>query len=331
MPEAVSGVYEEWRTRNEQRRYPFADDASLVDSATGSRLPDSTFVDAMFYPINTVGTLYVSGISMLQGEVYVSDSAGLVATAAIDTGDLRLLSFYDAYGRCTGIMVPGTYFAELTTDMNFTQGSAPLSQACVNAQMYDCLSGILLPDGTLVSGDIVWEGEDGIRITTEYIDDVPVVRFDAIGTSDLPACLPLTPPIKCIKVAQTGTGGALMISQDENIISLATPYALQDFCGKFQVLPDSSGKLPLGKDACTVVPPEPCTPPEPHTGNCPALTYADYFVWAASDTLAVSLVQQDPIFSQQAVADQALADNGVSLPARPRQGIRISLKGADNA
>ena len=324
---AETGIFDEWRTRNEQRRYPFADDVLLTDAATGQRLSDAAFVDAMFYPINISGDLYLSKIAVSESKAYISDSNGVVATADIDYADLRTLNFYDSYGRLTGIMVPGSYFSEIDTDRTFVQSAASFAQACVAPQVYDCLGGVLLPDGTLVSGQIFWEGENGIQVTTEYIDSVPVIRIDAVGTTELPACLPLTAPVKCIKVQQIGTGGTLMISQDENVISLATPYMLQDFCGMFPTLPDSEGHLPIDRDVCIIIPPVPCTPPAPFTGICPTGSYPDYFIWTLTDTLGVALVQQDPVFSQESASQFAIDSNGVNLPLRPKQGVQLFMKG----
>lgn len=325
MPE--SGIYDEWRTRNEQRRYPFADDALLTDTVTGRRLPDSVFIDGMFYPINSSGQLYLSSIIVSEGRAYISDSTGVVATATI-AGDT--LSFYDDYGRLIGILVAGRGFASVDSDMRFIEATAPIAQACIFAQNHNCLNGVLLPDGTLLTGQIFWEGENGVQVTTEYLDGVPVIRLDAVGISELPSCLPLTDPIKCIKVQQTGTGGALAISQVDNTILFATPYALQDFCGMFPMLPDSDGNLPISKDAC--IPPIPivCPAPPPFTGICPSLRYADYFIWPATDTIGLSLIQSEPAFSQETATAFALASGGVNLPPRPKQGIKLYMKGVNN-
>ena len=324
---AETGIYEEWRTRNEQRRYPFADDALLLDTVTGRRLPDSVFIDAMFYPINTSGQLYLSDINISESKAYISDSSGVVATAVIAED---LFSFYDDYGRLIGVMVPGSGFSIMDSDMHFTAVVAPLAQACVCTQNYNCLNGILLPDGTLLTGHIFWEGEAGIKVSTEYMDGVPVIRLDAIGVSDLPACLPLTKPLKCIKVSQVGSGGALAVAQVENTILFSTPYSLQDVCGMFAVLPDNEGNLPVDKDACLPPIPVVCPAPPPFTGNCPVESYAEYFIWPNKDTIGISLVQSEPVFTQDSASEFALANNSINLPPRPRQGLRLYLKGVNN-
>ena len=325
------GTFEEWRTRNSQRRYPFADDALLMDTVSGHLLADDVFVDAMFYPINIMGSLYLSGISLSESKLQVSDSNGMVAAASLDCSETGAFNFYDIYGRLTGILVPGPGFAAVAGDMAFTRTAASFAQACVAPQAYSCLSGVLLPDGTFLGGQIYWAGENGIQVTTEYIDGTPVIRIDAVGVSAVPACLNLGPPVTCINVQQTGTGGALMISQTENMILLATPYMLQDSCAAAQTLPDSGGNLPMPGNSCTPVPPVPCTPPAPSpmTG-CPSQPYSAYYILPMTDTIGISLVTQPAAVTQESLELSALGGS-FDLPPRPRQGLKLYLKGNADA
>jgi hypothetical protein len=58
-------AYIEWRNQNSYRKYPFADDMLLV-TAAGLKLADDVFVDAMFFPVNPNGNLFVQSISVSQ-------------------------------------------------------------------------------------------------------------------------------------------------------------------------------------------------------------------------------------------------------------------------
>lgn len=320
--------YEEWRTLNASRRYPFADDVLLVDTQN-RRLPDNVFIDAMFHPVNLTGRLYLSSLSFSELSVQVSDDLGEVATAAIGE-DLTAFNFYDSLGRMTGIMVPGPGFSLTSGDFVFTQEASGLAQACVAAQNYSCLNAVLLADGTLLTGQIYWEGENGIRVNTEYLDGIPVIRFDALGVAEFPDCLPLTIPVRCIKVNQTGSGGALMINRSSNIITLGTPYTLAAACHRKKEagLPDADGNLPMSADACETPEVVPCDPPEGHEGYCDEQQYNQYFLWPLQDTVGVLRVQQDPVFDQASAASYAESGSAINLPPRPKQGLRIFMKGA---
>lgn len=324
----VDNQYEEWRTLNSSRRYPFADDSLLVDTQN-RRLPDNVFIDAMFHPVSLVGRLYLSSLSFSELSIQVSDDQGVVATAVIGE-DLTAFNFYDNLGRMAGIMVPGPGFGLASGDFVFIQESSGLAQTCVAAQNYGCLNAVLLPDGTLLTGQIYWEGENGIRVSTEYLDSVPVIRFDALGVAEFPECLPLTPPVKCIKVSQTGAGGALMINRSSNIITLGTPYTLAAVCHreKGSRLPDADGNLPLNTDACDTPEVVPCEPPDGHEGSCDGQQYNQYFLWPLEGTVGVLRVQQDPIFDQASAAAYAESGNAINLPLRPKQGLKIFMKGA---
>jgi hypothetical protein len=203
--------------------------------------------------------------------------------------------------------------------MEFATGTSLISSGCLNPQAYTCLRSFILPDGTVVAGDVQFEGENGIVISTEYIDLVPVLRFDAIGVPDLPDCICQSKPLEYLSACQTGVGGALMIDQTDNIIGLATPYTLQEFCAAN----DPTAILNAARaNGCNPPIPVPCTPPPAHDCVCIDRHYADYYIWPVSDTVGVM-----PVILQPSVADQLPSPNPINLPARPRQGLKLYLKG----
>jgi len=317
--------YMEWRNTNSYRRYPFGDNQRLT-SATGVQLSNDVFIDAMFFPINPQGVLRLKSIQVSQNKLIIWDSLGEICTSIIDrSSDIQ--NFYDTRGRHIGIMVTGPGFANMTTDMEFDAGVSELSSGCVNPQSYACLRSFVLPDGTTAAADVVFEGESGVTIITEYIDGVPVLRFDAVGVAAAPDCTHLGDPVKCIRTSQTGSGGALMIGQVENIIALDTAFTLQELCVLKKHMPDTSGKLPTNEDACeTPQPPVPCTPPVPPvpaSTQCPAISYQDYFIRPIGDTIGIQTVIVPP-----SVQDQLPSSNANALPARNKGGLKLSIKGA---
>lgn len=320
---AELGIFEEWRTLNSQRAYPFEDNALKI-ADNGQVLPDGVFVDAMFYPPELSGDLRLTAILPSTSKIIISDDNGELASVTTNFNSQDALYFEDNYGRVIGCMVPGPDFINIVSDYTFT--NLKFTQNCVIPQNQNCVTAFKLPDSTIVSGEVVFEGENGITVSTEYdLDGTPVLRFDAIGVPDTPDCLPLGEPITCIKVAQSGTGGALIISQTGNIITLATQYTLADVCAKFNKLPDQNGNLPMNRDACQPpVPPIPCTPPEPFSGNCPSAKYQSYYIWPISDTIGINIVVIDPVFTMQSLLTES-DDNG--LPPRSKQGLKLFLKG----
>ena len=315
-------LYNEWRTKNSQRRYPFADDCSLM-SRQNIALSDDLFIDAMFYPIGLSGILYLSAVDTLNNKLEVSDNSGILATAALDDTS-GCFDFYDQYGRCIGLIVAGEGLSTFVGSMTFEPGATPLSADAVVPQTYGCLNGILLEDGTLVTGDVLWEGENGMTVSTEYLDGVPVIRFDAVGVPEDPCGMGT--PIRCLKVAQIGTGRALIIGQTGNIITLTTPYVMAELCATKSLLPDEDGNLPDDGDACNPPTPVPCIPPVPHSGTCPATHYTSYYIWPAGDTIGTSIIEW---LSGQSQSDPlTMAQGGAQLPARTNYAIEIFMKGA---
>jgi hypothetical protein len=168
-----------------------------------------------------------------------------------------------------------------------------------------------------VTGDVEWEGENGILITSEYVEGAPVLRFDAVG---VPTDCGLGSPVKCLKTSQVGEGRALVIEQEENVIVLTTPYTLPELCAADSELPDGEGNLPDDEDMCNPPVPPPCTPPPPHSHPCPLEHYSEYYIWPDGDTISVNV-------TEWASGDLAVTAQGGQLPARPVQALKFYMKG----
>lgn len=254
--------YVQWKNKNSYRSYPIADDSSF-STDSGDRIPDDVFLDALITPIDPVGTVYVSAINFPDNRLEVSDSTGVIAFASLKNEDLEL-SLTDSYGRNIGVIVVTESFYDLGGKLEFRAHALPFSPAAVLPQRQNCVRGIKLPDGTLLTGDVTIIGIDGIEVSL----DGDYVRFDAVGTSDDPECIELPPPLKCMMVSQIGSGGLFAISVDGNDVNIDTAYQLEDLCEekKLAKLPDVTGELPLRrKDLCDEVPDTPCGDPVPVT------------------------------------------------------------------
>ena len=80
-------VFGDWRDDNQQRRYPFADDATLIgDTLT---IPKSLFIDGRLYPIGGNEDLFLSRVTR---------SGNVITFAVTATGAGELAPGRDAIG-----------------------------------------------------------------------------------------------------------------------------------------------------------------------------------------------------------------------------------------
>ena len=324
----------QWRNTNSYRKYPFSDGCSMLASS-GFRLPDDVFVDAMVCLVAPAGKVWLSLIDIPAGVVQVSDSTGVRATAdaaaiavAFSTSQLKL---YDSYGRYAGSMITGTGFSGVGGTNVFPSSATEFAPACLTDVPASGVEGFLLPDGTYVGGDVLFEGIDGIRITSEMLGP-PVVTLDALGVNTPPSCVTLPNPITCIKVnvassAQAGAG--LTISRVDNTIYIGHRAALADVCDSNGRLPDSSGTLPTDPgDPCSILPSSSCAPNPPWSsdGPCPS-AHPDWYIVPGSDL--VELVPAPGVPMDAATLSQYI---GTSNPApKSAQGMILNLRGVPNS
>lgn len=178
-------LHTEWRNNNERINYPFADHATLTNSA-GAAVDRDLFSDARLYPIGGTVGLYLGKISVSESEVtfHIYDLTGELATGGFDLDSPPAeVALYDVYGRPAGILVSD---AERLGALNgiYGEGEVEFEQdqtefaASVAVPLPDPgVRGILLDDGNVLSGDIWLVGEDGIVLRM----DGSSIRVDVIG------------------------------------------------------------------------------------------------------------------------------------------------------
>lgn len=270
MPEVINIEY---RNQNSLRRYPFEDEATMLDT-TGVALPIDFLVDAFMYPIDLKGRVYISSIDLGAGRIHFTDTGTRKECGFADfTNASTTAEIYDneTFMRQIGLLVFGDGIAGVFQGYGvrtFTvSGTAfcpttyiPMTQIGVRA--------IILPDGTIMTGDVVIEGQNGITVETYTSGTKDVIYIDIVGIAvgdqqcDCGDCCPIT-TIRAERVP----GSLFMISQyDSRTIGIsAYNFDLGDVCSKqrAQQLPDSDGNLPrhpkAGDDPCgeTPLPPHP--------------------------------------------------------------------------
>lgn len=310
--------YIQWRNKNAYRAFPIADDASWVTSS-GLDVSSGIFSDAVITPIDPDGSVHVSSINFEDGTVTISDDSGVIASATIQQ---EVIEFYDDYSRHIGIIVLDESFHDLAGNLTFPAHALPLAPTAVAPQVQEIVRGFILPDGDVVTGDVQFVGQDGITVTTESTD-AQKVRFDALyeGDPDV-SCVELDPPVKCIEVVQTGSGGVFAVALSGNILTIDTAYQLEDVCGvkRDRKMPREDGTLPLRSDPCADEEPEvPCAAPDvvgplTHCGG-------ELFISIVSSLIGTE------VLSEPGIPAYGGFKGLESLPERPKQGLRLFMRG----
>lgn len=197
MPEAV--LYPEWRKQNESTRYPFSDNASLINSENRV-LVEGTFLDAALYPIGGGVGLYLSKV-VVEHE-HVTLTIGDATRKELATGSFSLFSaddsvaLEDAYGRPAGILVSessrlGIFQAWGVGTHTFLRPQTEFAATVCFPTPEVGVRGIVLEDGSLFVGDVWLVGSDGVvfrsdeAITQENCGapttSISALRFDVVG------------------------------------------------------------------------------------------------------------------------------------------------------
>jgi len=195
-------LHPEWRQYFETTKYPFADTATLSNEESDQNfIPDGTFFDAALYPIGGQSRLYLSTVS-ISGDVatlHIGDSR----TTRLASGTINLLNpaddvaLTDAYGRPAGVLVSNA--SKLLAFQGWTTGDHEFdishtefaSRVCIPTPEIG-VRGFELDDGSIVTGDVWFMGDDGVVLTyREETESVPgqigevqpvnVIRVDVVG------------------------------------------------------------------------------------------------------------------------------------------------------
>jgi hypothetical protein len=323
----------EWRDINDDRSFPFSENGSLMDQ-DGAPLPQGALVDAILYPIDAVGGVYLSRLDPVAAvaEISATSTGTVLASGEITGADTIYL--YDGDGRPAGVLVKGSKFDRVITPRSFTAKATPFAAACLFPQNQPGVRAFRLPDGRLVTGAVLFVGENGYTIDTSVVGGKVTVRPDAVGVDASLNCTQLPPPVKCLRVSQAANS-ILTIQQVLTaagvVYQLGARVVMDDLCPPKRI-PDSSGVLPPPPiDPC--VPPTPPPPPPPPTPPTPASACVTgngrAFIVPINSLLAVNPATEPaaagvPLESASVESLSKILD---LLPPRESQGIEIRLKG----
>lgn len=219
-------IMPEYGNQNRQRKFPFTDASTLLDS-TGEALPVDFVVDASIYPIDVTGPVYVSELDPANSTISFADAGGTVFATAVYGPVPGVVDVIEtgAYERKLGVIVTGAGVADVFRGKSvrtFTAAATALAPvACVPVQQAG-VRGIILPDGTLMTGAVTITGKDGVWVTSRVSGSMSILRFDVVGVvpKSRPECTDDGPPICRIRVSRSSTSPIMIASYGSNGLSL---------------------------------------------------------------------------------------------------------------
>lgn len=184
----MNKLFTEFENESGLRSYPFASGCTMAD-AQGERLGVGTLVDAVLYPVNSTGTLYLSRIGT-DGTVSVSDSRTVVMTATLESGSAAL-EFYDLSDmhRHVGTVVASSPEAlaslvNVYEDRVFTAEGAAFAASCVFPVVNDGVTSVNVGGTGAQDGTVAFaNGEDDkVRVATDAYGEK--LRFDVVPQAE---------------------------------------------------------------------------------------------------------------------------------------------------
>jgi len=192
-------LFPEWRDYHEPTKYPFADTATLANEAGDVLFPD-LFLDMALYPVGGQPAMYLSKVVVSNSVVTIwfgdSEEAyrcyGSIAMLELPD-EIRVV---DDYGRPAGVLVSEasrleTFRAWGPGEHLFTVEQTGIVAACCMPTPELGVRGVLLDDGTVLTGDIYLTGSNGVQLNC-YAYRVPgtcevpehlayAIRVDVVG------------------------------------------------------------------------------------------------------------------------------------------------------
>lgn len=348
----------EYRNQNSNRLYPFGDSATLTDT-TGASLPADFIIDACLYPVDIQGSVYLHSINTATNQVYFGDSEAVTDTAFAvctytNTTDTAYVYETGPYARQIGVVVFGPGVSGVlggTVVRLFEHDATGLCATACTAMVQSGVRGVLLDDGTLITGAITLVAGTGMNIISYQSGDDGYVYFDMYGTlpptdEDCAGAGVLTPLITQICFERVPNSLFSIAAYGAGVSVSGYGFSQDDICRaqRERGLPDSSGVLPFkpGSEVCNPVPPP--DPPDPGASQSECVDVASLpggtviIVTPSSGLLlnpiAVagvkgafgpsSFVQSRPVGSLSEVAGQLQRFMDPPIFA---DGLRISVKG----
>lgn len=192
-------LYPEFRQQLETTKYPFSARASLHNNA-GQSIVEGSFLDAHLYPIGGKARLYLSKVTVTTTTmtfILGDEATPELASGVVSLGNLENnVILADSYGRPAGILIServrlASFQAWGIGTHEFNVDQTEFAATCCMPTPEVAVRGILLEDGSVLSGQIWIVGDDGVVIRHDYevvpvscqqdMAAVDVIRVDIVG------------------------------------------------------------------------------------------------------------------------------------------------------
>lgn len=180
--------HQELQAELSDTNYPFEPYCTLSNGQF--EIPRDVFEDFRLYPSHLEGPFYLSVIEVFESDVRVWFGNQDVSQALYASWDLPVaessINVYDQYNRICGLIVSSVDGLTLLGSYpagryDFDFASSTVCSRCVLPTAASTVSGFVLPDGSVASGQVWLLGEDGVILSTASSGGQTTVRVDIVG------------------------------------------------------------------------------------------------------------------------------------------------------
>lgn len=242
-------ILPEWRNNNQHTRYPFSDDATLVN-VDGQSIAEDLFDDARIYPVGGSVGLFLRRVEITPLGLFfhISDPvAGEIASGGylFNNPVPNEIGLFDQYGRPAGVLVSDSTRLQNAAgvypqgDTIFEQAQTEFAPTVAIPIPNNDLRGVLLDDGGFIAGDVYLVGANGIVLRL----DNGAIRVDVIGDpyALLKSCQDegfVTPPfcgLKTINGISPDANGDFKLTIGGNLAQANILRIIQDAVGDIDI------------------------------------------------------------------------------------------------
>lgn len=181
--------YAQWRDANEPTRYPFDESATL---SNGQRMIlEGAFLDATLHPVGGVAGMYLSQVTITNRDMtfhIAAPGAGELCHGSVPINPtVDHVALYDSLNRPAGLLVSeanrlSTFQSWGFGTHEFLPGQTTFAATVCCPVPDNGLRGVLLDDGTLLTGDVWLVGGDGVVLQhATNAQGQDVIRIHAVG------------------------------------------------------------------------------------------------------------------------------------------------------
>lgn len=186
----MKGIFPEFENENAERSYPFAGGRMRPEESSVDSVPQDVFVDAILYPINSSGRLYLSRISE-HGCVFVSDDTGEIMSGV---GNGKVVELYEtkSLGRHCGTIAASSAdalsgFLGRGVERKYSSDDTSFASSCVLPIVVDGVSSLSVGGSSPTCGMVNFLNGpyDSVRVSSGTKNGKSTLRFDVVPSDDI--------------------------------------------------------------------------------------------------------------------------------------------------